>query len=333
MIFDYQEICEDLLQDLPNRARSVMVKRFGLKNGQKETLQIIGSQYGVSRERIRQIEKNSFSKLKSGRERHKRIFDFFFNQLKTSGNLRMEEALLKILSPGLFKNHVFFLLSLDDGFERILGGRDFYTFWTIDKNSFLKAQKIIEKSVKELERKGQPVRSEEIESFLKTEPGAIFAFLEISKKIQKGPQGLWGLTGWSEINPRGIRDKAYIIFKKEKRPLHFNEVAQLIDESNIFDCSRKTHPQTVHNELIKDSHFVLIGRGIYALKEWGYQPGVVKDVIIGILKEVKAPLTREEIIEKVLKQRLVRKNTILLNLRDGRYFARDLKGRYGLKKI
>ena len=120
-----------------------------------------------------------------------------------------------------------------------------------------------------------------------------------------------------------MKDKAYLVFKKENKPLHFTEVASLIDSAL---------PQTVHNELIKDSRFVLVGRGIYALKEWGYERGYVKDVIFKVLKSAQKPLDREEILEKVLEQRIVKKNTVLLNLSNKNYFLRTSEGNYTIKE-
>ena len=89
--------------------------------------------------------------------------------------------------------------------------------------------------------------------------------------------------------------------------------------------------QTVHNELIKDPRFILVGRGTYALKEWGYQSGTVKEVIGQLLKE-NGPLTKEEILKKVLETRLVKPNTILINLQNRQYFSRDKNNKYSLTK-
>ncbi len=130
------------------------------------------------------------------------------------------------------------------------------------------------------------------------------------------------MKDWPEINPRNIKDKAYLVFKKEKRPLHFREVANLIGPDAL--------PQTVHNELIKDQRFVLVGRGLYALKEWGYEEGDVKDVISKILRKVKKPLSKKEILSRVLKQRMVKENTVLINLQNRKHFIRKDDGRYQL---
>ena len=173
----------------------------------------------------------------------------------------------------------------------------------------------------------------------KGEKRFISSTLEVSKKIQRNAEGFFGLKDWPEINPKRIKDKAYLVFRKTQKPLHFTQVAGLIDsasrasakggEENLFSS---TLPQTVHNELIKDSRFVLVGRGIYALKEWGYEEGVVKDVILNILKTAGQPLKKEEILEKTLKQRLVKENTVFLNLSNKKYFLRNSEGFYTIRE-
>lgn len=56
---------KDMLEQLSQKERDVLILRFGLNSdGNKKTLDEIGSIYGVSRERIRQIENRAISKLK-----------------------------------------------------------------------------------------------------------------------------------------------------------------------------------------------------------------------------------------------------------------------------
>ncbi|MEK7176190.1 MAG: hypothetical protein AAB695_02330, partial [Patescibacteria group bacterium] len=125
------------------------------------------------------------------------------------------------------------------------------------------------------------------------------------------------------IRIKGVRDYAYLAVKRHGEPMHFSEVAQAI--GTLF--SKKAHIATTHNELIKDPRFVLVGRGLYALSEWGYMSGVVKDVIRKII-EKEGPLTREKIVEKVLKERYVKENTILVNLQNSKYFKKDKDNHY-----
>jgi DNA-directed RNA polymerase delta subunit len=82
---------------------------------------------------------------------------------------------------------------------------------------------------------------------------------------------------------------------------------------------KKVTKQAVHNELIRDERFILIGRGIYALREWGYNKGVVEEVIEEVLITAGKPLHKDEIIKEVLKRRVVKETTILLNLQKDRF--------------
>ena len=51
-----------------------------------------------------------------------------------------------------------------------------------------------------------------------------------------------------------------------------------------------------------------------------------------VLSDSKTPLTKEEILQKVSQQRMVKENTILLNLNNKKYFAKDSGGRYNIKE-
>lgn len=320
--FNYSQICQSLLKDLPERQREILWRRFGLDGRERETLQSIGESYNITRERVRQIEEDGILKIKSGLKEYQKILQYFRDHLKTTGELRKEDVLLSQLGGEKYQAPVFFLLTLGDNFQRFSETRDLHSLWTIDPNSLKEAQKIIDSFYQTLLKLNRPLTLEEFNPVDQEKKWLPF-YLEISKKIQPSKEeGFFGLKDWPEINPRGVKDKAYLIFKKEKRFLHFNEVANLIEGRAL--------PQTVHNELIKDPRFVLVGRGLYALREWGYEPGVVKDVIFRILEEAKKPLAREEILERVLKQRLVKENTVFLNLNDKKYFQRDSRGRYFL---
>lgn len=330
MYFNYQDTCEDLLTELPNRAKQILVRRFGLETSEKQTLQAVGQNMGITRERVRQIQQAGLAKTRERAEKYAPIFGFFNNQLRTTGGLRKEDSLLRILSPELATNQVFFLLCLAKDCDRILETNDFHTLWIVDLKVLSLAKEVADKAIAKLKKISKPIEIEELESLLKFNAVVLYAYLEAAKGIAKGPQGLWGLKEWPEINPKGMRDKAYIILKTQGKPLHFAQVSQLINEGNMFDSVKKAHPQTVHNELIKDGRFVLVGRGLYALEEWGYKPGVVKDVIIEILGKNQNSLTKNEIVEEVLKQRFVARNTILLNLHNTKHFKRDLEGKYTL---
>ncbi|MCK4539658.1 hypothetical protein KAU09_00715 [Candidatus Parcubacteria bacterium] len=159
---------------------------------------------------------------------------------------------------------------------------------------------------------------------------ALYSLLKSAKKIEQNKFGYWGLYNSREIKPKTINDKIYLIFKNIGDPMHFVEIAEKINEI-AFD-NKKANPATVHNELILDDRYVLIGRGLYGLKEWGYKNGTVSDVIDEIFDESEEDaLKREDIIEKVLKKRMVKKATIILALMDKDKFTK-VDGKYSLIK-
>ena len=110
--------------------------------------------------------------------------------------------------------------------------------------------------------------------------------------------------------------------------MHFSDIAKKIKDS---DFKRKNvTTQAIHNELIKDKRFVLIGRGIYALDSWGFSKGTVSDIISNVLKKAGEPLHRDEIVKRVLESRYVKETTILLNLQGKPQFKRVAKATYTL---
>lgn len=314
--FNYQTICSNLLRDLSPRTRDVLVRRFGLRGAEGETLEATGKKYGITRERTRQIEEDGLGRVRDlAKTKAQNVFQHFASEIRSSGSLRKEDVLTSLLGGPKFKNHVLFLLALNNQFERSGETKDFHFFWAVDRQASARAQKAIDLFISQLKAKNRPMAL----------PSSVLpAYVEISKHVLAGSDGLYGLRDWPEINPRGIKDRAYIVVKKEKKPLHFTRVA----------CSigKKALPQTVHNELIKDSRFVLVGRGLYALKEWGYEPGTVREVIAGVLRGAKRSAPKEDIVRRVLKQRCVKENTVLLNLQNKKYFSKDSQGNYRLRE-
>ena len=329
--FNYQKFCQDCLKGLPQRTISVIERRFGLKTKKRETLESIGKSHGITRERVRQIESEGLSKAKSIIKENQEILKHFKQVLASFGNVKKEEELLNILGDGKYQNQVFFILANYQDFKRSPEVDSFHAFWFLDKKSVEKAKKTVNSIVQKLKKENKLFSFEELLKTQALDKNVFLSYVEISKEIRKNPDGKYGLKNWIEISPKGVKDKAYLVLKEKEKPLHFKEIASLI-EGLPFSNAKKAHTATVHNELIKDSRFVLVGRGLYALNEWGYQPGVVKDIIADLLKNSKESLTKDQILEKVLSQRFVKENTVLLNLQNRNYFARDEKGRYNIRE-
>ncbi len=337
--FSPKNITKDLLSELPDRSRKVLVDRFGLsQKAEQRTLDAIGQEYGITRERIRQIENHgivgvrdsdAYTDHTNSLEELKRIL----NQL---GGILAEETILdEVAKSEADHNHVIFLLTVGHHFDDRRETADFKSRWHVDEQLAEQVEAALVALYEGLEPNRLTPEDEFLQLFsrmlrnegVKTRPDDVLVrWLLISKRIGRNPLGEWGRTESPHVRIKNTRDFAYLTLKRHGSPMHFTEVAKGIEK--LF--GRETHPATTHNELIKDERFVLVGRGLYALKEWGYEPGVVRDVIRGVL-EREGPLTREEIIDRVKRERYVKDATIAVNLQNG-MFTRLSDGRYSLTK-
>jgi hypothetical protein len=338
--FKPKVIVRRLLTSLPERSRIVLEARFGLGNSaERVTLESIGKRYDITRERVRQIENHALNALKKSPafgEAHA-AFEELERVIDSLGGIVCEDDLLSFMSKEKsMQNHIYFLLVLGDPFKYRKEDDEAERCWYVDqeladkvhtalKNLYsslsdeelIPESDMIERFLKELENINAKYRNEEV----------IKRWLSISKNIGKNPLGEWGHSASPNVKTKGVRDYAYLAVKKHGSPLHFREVAQLIEKT----FHRKAHVATTHNELIKDNRFVLVGRGMYALKEWGYTQGVVRDVIREVLRD-KGAMSKDEIIDKVLKERHVKPGTIVVNLQNQKYFKRGKDGKFTLVK-
>ncbi|MEX0603280.1 MAG: sigma-70 family RNA polymerase sigma factor [Marinobacter sp.] len=62
---DRRRLLESILEELNPREQSVLSRRFGLDRREPDTLQVISDDMGISRERVRQIEKGALAKLQA----------------------------------------------------------------------------------------------------------------------------------------------------------------------------------------------------------------------------------------------------------------------------
>jgi hypothetical protein len=335
------EILEDMFLVLSDKEKEVIIKRFSLDNKPKMTLEKIGQQFSVTRERIRQIEKIALSKLRRTVKSTKlnEISALAKDLIQNKGGVSTEKALISeilnvIGSSENVDSHIIRLsLNITPELEKTEKSNLFYPFWSLSSLPENKIRAIIDAGISYLNKKGDIVNADSIADNIKkilsqknieVEKETIISALEVDKRIKKLSNG-FGLMSWRHINPRSIRDKAFIVLKDAGKPLHFIDIANKISEAG-FDKKVVT-TQAVHNELIRYDQFVLVGRGLYALKSWGFKKGTVSDVIEDLLKK-KSPLRKQEIIKGVLKQRQVKKGTISLNLQKNPDFVRVGRAMY-----
>lgn len=322
------------------REREIITRRFGLYD-RRETLEQIGELLGITRERVRQLEKAILSKLKNATENGK-IEEFaalekiFVRKLTELGRVAkvqdLADKLLGRVSSQRERSHVAFIAELAPALTVVNGNDDYHNSIGIKEyGDEKKIQTEVNKILAEIKKYGQPITIEELHSKMNYEhPDHVRALASVSKALANLKDS-WGLVKWPTVNPKNIRDKIYVILAENSKPMHFSEISESIKESSFKRKDVTT--QAIHNELIKDKRFVLIGRGIYALDNWGFSKGTVSDIIADVLKKSPEPLHRDEIVKRVLKSRQVKETTILLNLQSKPQFKRVAKATYTFEPV
>ncbi len=332
------QFIESIFEDFTPKQRKVITARFGLKTGKRVSLQEIGNELGITRERVRQIEEHALRKLEGRvRDGASGFLDAVSKYLDSVGGVRRDDVLIseaKQSFPNVssIKNAEQKLRFLFVAAENPLFNKetnDTHAFWYTNDSAKKKLSEFLKQAI-------HSFKNSDKQAFL---AGKLYLahckdfvschLLSISKQIGTNVFGELGLRAWPEIEPKTIRDKAYLVLRKHNEPLHFEDVAKHISKYGIDKDS--AHVQTVHNELIKDQRFVLVGRGMYALKEQGYEPGTVREVVTRLLKK-QGPMHSAQVVDAVNKQRILKQNTILLSLQNRRFFKRLDDGRYHVKE-
>lgn len=332
-----ENVVNDILSAIPKeREREIIARRFGLFD-RKETLEQIGELLGITRERVRQLEKAVITSLKTqasdGKVPHvTAIQDTFITVLdKTGGVARVSDLSTQLTTDNSRPDQarISFLAQLCPKLVVIDENDVYYSSIAVKDQQDEKAtKKQIAAVIDAVKAIGKPATIEQIATQASDDnPAHVEALASTSKRLAT-LHGMWGLTSWPTVNPKNIRDKIYVILQQKGSHMHFNDIAMAIKESSFK--RKEVTTQAIHNELIKDKRFVLIGRGLYALKEWGYSTGTVSDIIEEVLRKAGKPLHRDDIVQQVLKSRHVKETTILLNLQSKPQFKRTAKATYTL---
>ncbi|HEX8762366.1 MAG TPA: sigma factor-like helix-turn-helix DNA-binding protein [Candidatus Saccharimonadales bacterium] len=338
-VLNTEQYVQDILSSIEReREREIIARRFGLFD-RKETLEQIGELLGITRERVRQLEKSVVARLKASAEQGDllhimEVESMLIATLEQQGNAARVSTLSQAITgenSRTDQSRVAFLASLCPKLVTLEDNDHYHYAVGLNGVRDEKAMKAaIAKIVEVIKKLGEPG---DIATIAKnaglTSTDEAEALASISKDLAT-LNNRWGLVKWPMVNPKNIRDKIYVILKDHGKHMHFNEIAEAIKASEFKRKDVTT--QAIHNELIKDKRFVLIGRGIYALKEWGYAKGTVADIISEVLRDAGEPLHRDEIVKRVLKSRFVKETTILLNLQGKTQFKRVAKATYTLEE-
>ncbi len=320
------------------REREIITRRFGLFD-RRETLEQIGDLLGITRERVRQLEKAILVRLKIAAEEGQipaisDIEKLIIRDLAENGRVaRIQDVAARLVGAvptAETKAHLAFVAELSPKLTAVNENDNYHQGVGIaEYGDEKKVRARVDEIVKAIKKNAEPLNIEDLYAKLDgyESPSQVRALATLSKLLAS-LKDVWGLVKWPTVNPKNIRDKIYVILADNAKPMHFSDIAGRIKDS---DFKRKdVTTQAIHNELIKDKRFVLIGRGIYALDSWGYSKGTVSDIITKVLKKAGEPLHRDEIVKRVLKSRQVKETTILLNLQSKPEFKRVAKATYAL---
>ncbi len=337
--FKPKKITKKLTAPLQDRAGDVIMNRFGLTaDGKRKTLEEIGKKYNITRERVRQVEDAALNIIKKSEayRSEQAIFAELKQLIHKLGSIVAEHELLPYISKDKStQNHIHFFLVLGDAFKKHREDDHFHTRWSVDDTMTEKVHDALRRLYASLKDEDLVPETEMIKKFFEQmkdvseqyrDEEIAKRWLSMSKAVAKNGLGEWGKASSPNIRTRGIKDYAFLVMRRHGSPMHFKEVADAISKT----FGKKTHYATCHNELIKDSRFVLVGRGMYALAEWGYKAGIAREVIQDILKREGEPLSKEDVVEKVMKERYFKKNTILVNLANTKYFKKNKNGLYSI---
>jgi predicted Zn-ribbon and HTH transcriptional regulator len=338
-----QEIVKSFWDALNERQREVLASRFGLgKSGGQETLAAIGERYHITRERVRQIETAALKIVRRKIDENKdaqELLDKCKKYLKKNGGVVAQEAMLNYVrsqASDITKNHLDILLAASNAFEAYAEDEKFNAFYYLDASQMKAAGQFIDKWASFLKDHKEEVLEGAYDTlyrkFVATRGISLDtadSYVGISKKIAENPYGDKGLAEWPEIVPSKIRDRIYLVLKKKSEPLHFATIAAMINTAGLQE--KPALVPTVHNELIKDERFVLVGRGIYGLAEHGFAPGTAREVIHQVLRK-HGPLTAQQVVDKVQEERFLKPNTIMVNLQNKSHFERRGDGTYKIRE-
>lgn len=350
------------LQKLPERTREVLIKRFDLDGMGKKTLEKTGRSFKITRERVRQIEKATIEKIKA--DNASALSGVFGESVSEIGEISRIFKEIIIQHGGIIEREYFFYKALEyfhkfipeekrnksekqyialilratGAIKRNFTNEKLKDFFFLDREEIRLAEAVVDECEKIFSETGEVMTGSEIYikamrtqalSGKKIGEEVFCPFLYLSRNLAKNIFSEWGFASWPLIFPKGVKDKIYLVLRHKKKPLHFKEIAALV--GSIWKKNISALEETAHNELIKNKQFVLIGRGIYALAEWGYERGSVHDIIKSVIMKAGQPISSEEIIKQVLCQRLVKPGTIILNLKNKNVFEKTETGFYKLK--
>ena len=284
-----------------DRYRKIFETRFGFIDGEKKTLDKTGIKFQITRERVRQIINKSEKDISvCNKNISEKLLKFFIiNLFESKGSIMIQNskniAIHRINFTNKYFNIPFYMIKELNFY--LLGVNESKS--KIIKN-FIKNNILVEKKYIEI-------------SFIES------IDITFSNKDYKKMINI--IKNYSINRLYGV-EIAYCGLKKIGKPAHYSEVTNVCNKlfaPRVF-TTRDIHSYLTRKDLSGDLPFVWVGmKGIYALKEWGYERPetdlfeLIADIVLENYIATKKPVSLNKIISEVLKVRkMCNENSIII---------------------
>jgi hypothetical protein len=309
----------EVLSILPARERDVIAARYGLWNGVSQSLRHIGNELGVTRERVRQIEKDAVMRLR-GTYAHCLIRAYIYERGRESiendpqkhGVLAGDEAITALAIRCSAKEVVLalrFLKDVDFQNENVFGGLieiepRVYCLHERTKIQYLRVLKQVESVFRsheqaisesfvlsEISSMSTPVRHRDQMNLARR-------VLLVSPRYFRMKDGTIARSEWTHLTKRNATTVAEAALRLLGRPAHFREITTKVNEIS----GRPLKELTIHGAIIRHPQtFVWLKDGTYGLAAWGFRkPPFVTDRLIQLLSIAGHPLSLQCLEREVL---------------------------------
>lgn len=337
------EIIQVWLSFLAERQQQIIIWRYGLFDNRPKTLEEIGLQLDLTRERVRQLESKAIRKLKQPSKC--RIVQPFVQLMQqiifAEGGICAETYLGEVLTEAVKigdidpSGAVRLLLDTHNGFSKLKKMQA----WGLSDLPLNLVSEINRNLIKILTAEQAPLSKTDLLIRLKATPlyqkyaahlnnTFIFACIKINQMIVDTGNESYGLEKWE----RYYQDDIILALRHIGKPAHFSKIAEIINAN--LPPERHITPRGVHIRLLhRPDLFVWVGlRGTYGLKEWGVERSLsYEETLAQILQQSGYPLTYQQILAKLPEFRPYYDETsILLTIATNKRFRSFPSGTYGL---
>jgi hypothetical protein len=225
--YNYKEVVEQILKELRrDRDRQIIARRFGFGMSRRQTLEKIGGDFDITRERVRQIEKAAIAKMRaSGSAEIARAGELLRAIVADQGGITPTPDVATII--GATESdipYIVFLALLSPGIELIEEDDDLRQAVSLAP-IYARSQviQLINETISTVKDYAKPITLAKLSNKLPSQLETITLeqLMRVSKKLAYF-DGKWGLITWPEVNPKSIRDKTYLVLSRHGRPLHFS---------------------------------------------------------------------------------------------------------------